>query len=445
MSRRAALERTKGPRFLTGRGIPVFVEVSHALPLVDVEVVFRRGSLTDPEGKEGLTRLTAGLMRRGPRGITADAFDELLEGLGATLGVSVSAEAVRVQGAVLRRNLPQYLELIGRILVQPALRPADFSRLRRKSVAELVELRDHDRALAALAFRRALYGAHPYGRPVSGRIETVSAITRADVVAQHQRLVRAGGMLIGVAGDVTEEALRPLLEAAFADIPSGRLPAVTRALPRGKRGVHVVVVDKPQRTQTQLYMGSLGIAITDPDYHALLVANTAFGGTFTSRLMKEVRSERGWSYGASSRFGTDRLPEPWSMWTHPAAAQLVDCMKLQLDLRRAWIEEGLGADEVRRSKQFLIKGHAFDLETAQKRLDPQLEVAFYGLPVDWHPGFPKWVRAVTRNAANAAVQRHLHVPDLTIAMVATVDEPLLASLRALDGVRDVRVISVEEV
>ncbi|HJL16824.1 MAG TPA: pitrilysin family protein [Sandaracinaceae bacterium LLY-WYZ-13_1] len=439
-----AKEAATGPRFSVASGIPVFVEPSHALPLVDIEVILGRGALADPDGREGLTRMTARLMRRGPRGTKAEAFDETLDALGSTLGVTVGTEYVRFQGSVLRRNLEAYLALLGRILVRPALRADDFARLKRRSLAELVAVRDHDRVLAARAFRRGLFGKHPYGRPVTGTLDSLDAVSRAEVQAHHAALVRAGDAMIGVAGDVSEEALRPMLERAFADVPEGRVAKIRRRAPRARRGRRVIVVDKPQRSQTQLYVGTLGLKMGDPDHYALLVANTGFGGTFTSRLVKAVRSERGWSYGAGSRVMADRQREAWTMWTHPAAEQLVDCLRLELDLLDAWVARGLTGDEVKRSKRYLIKSHAFDLETAAKRLDPQLETAFYGLPSDWHGGFVRHVRGVSRADAHAAVKRHLSPDDLTIAMVATVDDRLLGSLSALPGVRSVSTVRYDE-
>src|SRR5690606_38679495 len=172
---------------------------------------------------------------------------------------------------------------------------------------------------------------------------------------------------------------------------------------------------------------------------------TGFGGTFTSRLVKAVRSDRGWSYGAGTKVGADRQPDAWTMWTHPSATQVLDCLRLELSLFDAWVERGLNAAEVRRSKRYLVKNHAFDVETAAKRLELQLETAAYGLPRDWHPGFVKRVQAIDRARAHEAVQRHLDPARLTIGLVATADRARLDGLRELSGVRAVTTIGVEEV
>jgi zinc protease len=422
------------PTFTTRNGIPVHVETSDELPIVDVDILYREGAVLDPSGREGLTRLVAQMVRRGPRGMSAEQFDEAIEGLGATLAASVGSHSVRFHGAVIRRNLEPFLELVGRMLTKPGVRVADLARQKRKNEAELIDLRDHDRSLASRAFRRHLFGAHPYGIPMSGTLDTVSTFTRAEVADHVERLLVTGSTIVGVAGDVRADELAPMLERAFRDVRSGDAPRVALEAPTIRKGRRVLLVDKPQRTQTQVYIGTLGARVAQPDYHALLVANTAFGGTFTSRVVQEVRVERGWSYGAGSKLGADREREAWTLWSHPAATQVVDCLKLELELLDTWVEQGLRDDEVGRAKDYLVKSHAFDLETPAKRLDPRLETDLYALPADWHPQFLEHVRTVTPAEAHAAVGRHLATQDLSITLVATATDELLAALAALPGV-----------
>lgn len=432
------------PDFRTLDGIPVFLDVSHALPIVDVDVILQRGSLLDPKGVEGLTQLTARLIRRGPAGVSAERFDERLDALGATLSVGVGHESLRVQGSVVRRNLGAFLAEIAAMLRTPGLRRKDFSRLKRTTEAELVQLRDRDGALASRAFRAALFGGHRYGRPTAGTRAGVAGITLDAVRAQHERIVRAPHALIGLAGDVTLEDAQALVNDAFDGLPAGATRRPNKREPKMKSGRRIVLVDKPSRTQAHLVIGTLGMVVGSPDHHAMAVANTAFGGTFTSRLMHEVRSERGWSYGAYSRLGSDRQREAWSMWTQPGAEQLVDCLELQLGLYDAWRDEGLTRDEVRRAKRYLIKSFPFDIETASKRLERKLRTAVYALPDDWYSRYPARIRAVKQADANAAVHARLSGDDLTIAVVATATPELRSALRSIDGVRAVRVVAYDD-
>src|SRR5690606_30281998 len=120
--------------------------------------------------------------------------------------------------------------------------------------------------------------------------------------------------------------------------------AVTEPSPRSGR--NLVVVDKPERSQTQILIGGLGSSPHDPDHVPLLVANTVFGGTFTARLSEEVRSKRGWSYGAYSSLPYDRRRQAFSMWTFPASTDAAACVALELQLLESWVTEGITEAEL---------------------------------------------------------------------------------------------------
>lgn len=428
-----------GPAFRAA-GLPVYLEEDHALPLVDAAVLISRGSVIDPPGLEGLTRLTVRLMRRGPKGISADAFDEKLDSLGASLGSQALPESSRFYGSVLARNLPKLLEALGAMVTKPALRPKDFARLRRKALADVRGLRDDDGALASRALRRNLFRDHPYARPIWGTAESLSRIRLADVRAHHARLVRGRHLLLGFAGAIHPEELQPLVERAFADLDPTAVPRPRARTPRSRAGRRVVIVDKPQRTQNPLYMGSLGMRVGDPHHTAASVANTGFGVMFTSRLVHEVRSRRGWSYGVNSHLGADRQRESWTVWSHPASDNLVDCLALQLELVERWHSTGLSTEEVGRAKRYLVKGHAFERETAHKRLWTQLDAALHGLPLDYHRDTKRRVGRVSTKAAREATRSFLDPSKLTIAVVASHDRSLERALSDLPGVRSVDVV-----
>jgi len=425
-------------RYTTDRGTLVLVEESHDLPLVDFSLVLRTGSLHDPAGKEGLTRLTARMIRMGTRRMQAPAVEEAIDALGAQLSIETTPSYVRFEGSVIRRNLEPFLELVSKLVSEPAFRVADVEQVRRETIADIIEARDDDRSLAAMHFRRFLFGAHPYGRPVIGTPTTVRTITRDDVQAAYRQTYVAGNVVLGFAGDVTRAEVTRLVAARFGALAEGRGPVDAAAEPVPVHGRRVLLVDKPERTQTQIYIGSLGTLPSDPDHFALLVANTVFGGTFTARLMKAVRSERGWSYGAYSRLAVDRERDAFSMWTFPAAHDAVPCIQLELELLERLLRDGITADELRFAQSYLTNSYAFEIDTASDRLNQRLDVELYGLPRDYYDRYLERVRAVTLTQANAALRRRLSADDLAIVMVATASEVR----EGLAGIRGVSTVDV---
>jgi zinc protease len=398
---------------------PVYVEPSDALPIVSVAVTFRSGAAHDPEGRDGLARIVARMLRRGAHGVTAQQIEEGIDALGAELAVDVSVSSLSVHFEVIRRSLDAMVELVANILSRPTFDERELGRLLREAEAEIVEGRDNDRGLASRGFRRTLFAGHAYSRRVSGHIATLRTLGEGDVRAFYAKHFSRANALVIVSGDVTRDEGEAIAARLLAGLPEGeRIPDPVPP-PARKPGRHLVFVDKPDRTQMQMVVGGLGTDAHDADHFPLFVANTAFGGTFTSRLMQEVRVKRGWSYGASSRVGFDRQRDAFTMWTAPAATDAAACLALQLELLHAFREDGVTDAELEFVKRYLVRSHAFDVDTARKRVHQKLEADLYGLPPGYHDRYVEQVLAVDRAAANAAVRERLSEDDLVIGVVGT--------------------------
>ena len=421
-----------GPRrFVTRAGTVVLTEQSSAIPLVDLTAVLRSGSLSDPEGKEGLARIAARMLRMGTTKRTAEETEETLERLGASLSIDVSHGTIRFMGSCIARSFPAFLELFGEILTQPALRPKDLARVKREAIADLAQQRDNDRWLASRAFRSALFGKHPYARSPLGSVSSLKRISRTDVERFLEANVTAPNLVLGIAGDIAAAELPELMERALRPLPKTKVSPVALTTPTRTPGRRLVIVDKPGRSQTQMFLGTLGSRLRDPDFHTLLVANTAFGGTFSGPLVQEVRAKRGYSYSASSRLGADREREAWTLYTHPSSESAAACLSLELDLVEKFVARGPTATQLRFAKSYLVKSHAFDLDTPQKRLEPRVEAEVHGLPHAFHERFVERVSSVELEDARAAIHRRLSSDDLTIALVATAKD-VRPSLRSLE-------------
>lgn len=395
------------------------VEPSHALPLVGFSIAFGAGGAHDPAQKEGLARASMRMLRRGGGGLDGKGIEDAVDRLGAEVGADASMSAVTVSGEVLTRNAPALFDLVAGLLARPAFEPAELAKLVRESQAELVEARDNDRGLASRALRRTLFRGHPYARRVAGSLASLGALERADVVGWHAAELTRGNAWVTVYGDVDDARGRDLAERLVAGLPTGAPTVDAVPEPAREAGRELVFVDKPERTQVQLSIGTLGTRGDDDDHHALIVANTAFGGTFTARLMNEIRSKRGWSYGASSRLSLDRRREAWSMWTSPGEADAPACLALQLDMLERLVQDGLTADEVEFAKSYLARSHVFEIDTAEKRAHRELDAAVLALPGGYHAGYLARVAEVDVTRANAALRARLSADDLVVAVVGT--------------------------
>lgn len=352
--------------------------------------------------------------------------------------------STRVRATVLRRNLEPLLSLLARMIWRPALRVRDYDKLARQAKASLLARLDDDQTLGALRFRRALFGEHPYARTLAGTESSIGRITVERVRAFYRKHIENGDFVVGIAGDITEREARSLVAAHFPTV--GRRRRTEAKLPptRARRGRHVVIVDKPERTQTQLFIGTLGVRTRDPKLFPLIVSNTAFGGTFSGPLMQEVRGVRGWSYGAYSRLLHSKQRDAWYMWTAPAAEYSADCARLQVELLERWVERGIKRAELTFAQRYLINSHCFDRDTPSKRLEAKLDVELLGIPRRYVEDHDRLIDGVTRTAANEATRARISTRDLTIVVVATAAE-VAPSFEALPGLDSLQIVQFDRV
>lgn len=409
-------------RIESAHGPLVLVETSRALPLVSISVASRTGALEDPVGKEGLSRFTARMMRRTGGGLAPQQVDTRIDTLGGSLGAEVSQSNVTFHGTVIRRSLEAFVDLFVDILARPGFSPDELGRLKRESEGELIELRDNDRALARRWYRRKLFEGHSYGRSVSGSIESIRGLERDDVLALYRTTLTAKNLVFAFAGDIEAAEARAVADRMAAALAPGERRPDTLPDPAMKPGRRVVVVDKPERTQTQIMMGGLGTHPHDDDHLALHVANTIFGGTFTARMTEEVRSKRGWSYGAYSSLPYDRHRRSFSMWTFPKASDAAACIALELEMLEKWRDKGVTKRELSWAKRYLSRSHAFSLDTAPKRVGLLLDEELYDLPAGYHSEYVERVQAVTLEQANEAVRRRISSDNLLVVVVGTDSE-----------------------
>ncbi|MEM1414246.1 MAG: pitrilysin family protein, partial [Myxococcota bacterium] len=350
------MKRTE--RWMRPDGAVALLEPAGALPVVDLVLRWPVGSLADPPGKAGCMRLVARLLRRGWRGMDEAALEEAIAGLGARLGLGITRESIEIHGTVLAEHAPAFAALLGRMLATPAFRSRDLARSKRELRAELADLRDDDGSLASRHLRDLAFGAHPYGTPAGGTLASLRRVTRADLHEAHERALGTRGMVVGAAGPLDRRDADALFDAFLGGVPRRRVPRVRAPAPRMARGRRVRLVHKADRHQAQLGIATLGTHRADPLRVALLVAETAFGGTFASELTHEIRSVQGWSYSVGSTLRVAERRDLLELWAHPAADVAAACAARELELLERWRAEGPRPADLRRAKTYLVGSRA---------------------------------------------------------------------------------------
>jgi len=398
----------------------IHVEPSGDAPLVWIDVAIRGGAAADPVGVEGLHRHAALLARRGAGPRDRTAYDDALDGLGASLEVSVGRDSVILSGLALTRNLDALIDLVADALAAPRMTEDEHQRLLRETPQVLDEIRDDDGALATRWFDHRCAPGHPYGRTALGTETSLTRMTRDDAAALWRAEAVPSNLVIGIAGDVDEAgAARALarLTERLPDEPAPPAPALDHLpAPAGRR---LVVVDKPERTQAQLRLGHLGPRWGHDDTPALLVLEAVFGGMFSSRLMQEIRVKRGWSYGAGCAMRRSRGPHWIEMWMATAIEVAGDATSLTLDLYADLAQRGVTDEELDFARSYLVGAMPFHLATARQRMQLALRDEVFGLPAGYTAAMPARLASLGPGDLLAAARRHLRPDDVVTVAVTT--------------------------
>lgn len=411
----------------------IFFEKSQDLPLVYVTIAIPGGATQDPAGKSGLSELTTKLMLRGTKLKTKQQINLLLDQLGANLGVETRAEFVAIRGNVLAENLTRFLALIEELLSKPAFPVAEFEKLRNEQISGLSDQLSSDRDLVKIRFDQYFFGSHPYARPAAGKIEDLKKISLNDIRQQYQKLVHPDRLMILASGDASksdfEQFASRLQLNSWGAGALATLPPPTGAPNRLK----VVLIDKPERTQTHVMIGQSGIAFNSPDVDALQLANYAFGGgSFQARLFAELRVKRGWTYGAASGFKFGTQPHSWRMMFFPKNADTPPAIKEALHMVRELREKGLTAAEFEFAQQSLMNGSGFLFNTPAKRMENKLVEKFFGLPEGYTRDTARRLSQITLPQVNEALKRFLNPQQMLITVVATANTSRAEIARALN-------------
>lgn len=401
----------------TENGARVYYVHAPQLPMVDVQVVFDGGSARD-ESKPGRAVLTNALLAEGAGGLDTDAIARRFEDVGA----SFSNDSLRDMAFVGVRTLTepalmkQAIDTAALVLTQPDFPQAAIDRERSRLLVALRRQEQSPGAIAEKAFFRALYDKHPYAHPPLGTEESLNALSRDDLRTHYQRYYVARNAVVAIVGDVDRITAQRLAETLVGRLPAGeRAPALPAVPARSAR--EVVNIPFPS-AQTHILVGQPGVRRDDPDYFALYVGNHVLGGgTFTSRITKAIREDRGFAYSAYSAFSPMAVEGPFQVGLQTATANADEALKVLRETLTEFVSKGPTAAELKASKKNITGGFPLRIDSNSDIVQYLAVIGFYGLPLDYLEKFNARVEAVTVEQIRDAFQRRIHPDTMVVVSV----------------------------
>ena len=386
-------------------GVVIILHEKDDVPLIGLEAVIKGGAVSDPEGLEGTANLLAGLLEKGAGERNAAEFAEAVDGVGGDLSASAATESITVSAEFMARDTDLMIELLADMLRRPQLDEDEVRKLRDRSIDGLRAAKDSNvRALTSIYGNAFLFADHPYGRPLDGSEESLARITAADVRDYYENYFGGNRLIISVAGDFEASAMTGKINEAFADWEpvAGGLPELD--IPEPASGRRVLLVDKPGAAQSYFWIGNVGVGINYESRAELDVANTLFGGRFTSILMDELRTKAGLTYGASSSLRRQSISGSVAMISYTKTDTTIEAIDLAVSLLEKLREEGVADDIITSGKNYILGQYTPRFETAAQLAGQLAGLEAYGLDESYVNDYGAAVAAADGEAIRTVIK-----------------------------------------
>jgi zinc protease len=398
-------------------GLKLMIVEQHELPLADFVLLVGSGSTTDPVNKTGVANLTSVMLREGTTTRKSLEIADQIAFLGINLTPSSSWESNTISLHTPIAQLDSALALFADVALHPSFPANEFERIRKSRLTDLIRLRDQGPAIANLAFPAIIYGnGHPYGAATLGTEASVKSLSIADLQNYHQTNFKPNNSTLIIVGDVNPSQIEQKINALFGGWQRGDVPRLTYADPPKAGTTTIYLIDKPGAAQSSFRIGSVGVPRSTKDYFALSVMNTILGGSFTSRLMQNLRETRGYTYGARSVFDMRRAAGPFL-----ASAEIVtaksDSALLEFMKELNGIRQSVPASELSRAKRYMQLQLPGNFETTQDIAFQLVPVALYALPLDYYNNYVQNIEAVTQEDVARVAQQYINPGSLAVVIV----------------------------
>jgi len=427
-------------------GIEIVLAERHSVPVVQVAVQFDAGFAADQGVKLGTAGLAMAMLDEGTKKRGALEISDEAEALGAQIASGSNLDMSTVTLNALKENLSPSVDLFSDIVQNPAFDENELVRLRTQTLAQIAQEKAQPVAIALRELPPLIYGEdHPYGIPFtgSGREDTVKAISREDLLAFQQSWLRPDNAKIFVAGDVTMDEIKPVLEKAFGKWQAPGTPKGVKQLGVVDRadGGRVIIYDRPGSPQSMILAGHVAPPSGAENAIAIDAMNDVIGGQFTARVNMNLREDKGWAYGAFTFLQGARGQRPYIVYAPVQTDRTGDSLKEIIKELDAFTGERPASDEeVSRVVNNSIRSLPGQFETSGAVLNALLQNERYGRDARYQSTLTAEFRGLDTEQVRAAAQEVIHPGSLTWLVVG--DASKIESQIREAGFENVEVLSV---
>jgi len=402
----------------TKNGIKVLYVNAPELPIIDIALNFDAGSARDGD-MPGLSSMVHALMDKGTGKLSADDVASRFEDVGAQFGVSVDLDrsSATLRSLSDKELFDNALDLYINVVTQPSFPKQDFDREKKRLLISLEDSDQRPGSIVSRTFYQALYQQHPYAQPSIGTKESVKNISLKNIKQFHTTYIDSSNAVLAIVGDLSRDQAEAIANNIGQALPQG-----------GQRGkltevqsssLETKLIDFPSQ-QAHVRMGQIGIERGNPDYFDLYVGNHVLGGGgFTSRLMKEVRSNRGLSYSVYSYFLPYQQPGPFMLGLQTRVDQVTEAIEVSQKVLADFIEQGPTQEELTLSKQNIMNGFPLRVDSNKDILGYLSLIGYYDLTLSYLNDFRNNIEQVTLDGVKQAFRKHMDLDSFVTVVVGS--------------------------
>jgi len=394
-------------RTVLPNGLVVLHSENHNLPIVMVTLIVKAGQMHEPEEKAGTANLVAELLTEGTKSRSSKDISEQADFIGASLDASAGSDFTTISLSVLKKDVRTGLELFADVLLNPIFPENEVDRVRERVKGFLKQQEEDPSFLADRAFRKEVFGKHPYGRLVEGSVVTLDTIRREYLISFHAEHFVPNNSILSVSGDLTADELNSLIAEYLGAWEMKTLPERKAREIEGSKTKKVIKIDR-DLTQANIILGHIGIHREHPDYYAVSVMNYILGGGgFSSRLMQSVRETMGLAYDIHSFFAASKESGTFRVGVQTknesSYIAIAEIRKQLGKIRQETVSDG----ELSEAKAYLTGSFPRRLDTNRKIADFLASVEFYNLGLDYVNKYAGYINAVTKEDVLRVAQKYL--------------------------------------
>jgi zinc protease len=433
--------------FKLKNGLPVWVVEKHDIPLVTVEMVVTAGEDTDPARRPGTASFVADMLDEGTRSRDASAIAAAFEDQAAVFRSQADGDSMAAAVSFPSGALAPVLDVFSDCMLRPVFKARDVERVRALRLGDLAQLEADPTQVGKTLLGRDVFGDdHPWAFPALGTVASLKAIRPGELADWHRAWVKPNNAVLVVVGDVKVPDLLAQLQSRFGGWTPAKLPKRRSVAPRPHKGPRAItVVDRPGAAQSSVWVGELGLGVSSADLYPAQIAGNVLGGGFKSRLNANLRSGKGYSYGAFSFFEVRREPGVFAAFAPVVADKTPEALTEILGELRRLREGGIDDLELAEAKAGLIQSLPAEFETTTATALTFGRIWALGRPPDYFVEYTRKIEAVTRDDVAAAAGQRFRPEAVSIVVVGPLAQ-LKPRLEALDlGRLDVRNASGEAI